>query len=88
MTLGPENANFADRLTARDVNWISAETPVSPFRALAKIRYNAAASPAEVFPLSDRRLSVRFDQKQRAITPGQSVVIYDDNRVIGGGVIE
>ena len=88
VTLGPESAIFTGGLTARDVNWISDETPVSPFRALAKIRYNAATSPAEIFPLPGRRLSVQFDQKQRAITPGQSVVIYDDNLVIGGGVIE
>ena len=88
VTLGPESAIFSHYLTARDVNWITGELPATPFRALAKIRYNAAASPAEITVLPDRRLSVRFDEKQRAITPGQSVVLYDGNSVIGGGIIE
>ena len=88
VTLGPEVAIFSHQLTARDVNWISGDLPTAPFRASAKIRYNAAASPAEITALPDRRLLVRFEEKQRAITPGQSVVLYDGNSVIGGGVIE
>ena len=88
VTLGLETAIFSHHLTARDVNWIADVLPATPFRALAKIRYNAAASPAEVTVLPDQRISVRFEEKQRAITPGQSVVLYDGNSVIGGGVIE
>lgn len=88
VTLGPEADIFSDRLTAHDFNWISGAIPSVPFQTLAKIRYNAAASPAEVHLLPDQRVEVRFQKKQRAITPGQSVVLYDGNSVVGGGIIE
>ncbi len=88
VTLGSEADIFASGLTARDFNWVSGAIPTAPFQSLAKIRYNAAASPASIQPLSDRRVKICFEAKQRAITPGQSVVLYDGNCVIGGGIIE
>lgn len=86
--LGPEADIFSDCLHASDVNWISGEAPGGPLAVKAKIRYSAAESPAIVQPLPDGRIEVRFAQKQRAITPGQSVVLYEGNRVLGGGVID
>ena len=88
VTLGPEVDIFSDFLSARDVNWVSGLIPSAPFQALAKIRYNASETPAQVFPMPENRLEVRFEKKQRAITPGQSVVLYDGDRVLGGGIIE
>jgi tRNA-uridine 2-sulfurtransferase len=58
------------------------------FRAQVKIRYLHAPAPATVYPLPDRRVRVEFDEPQRAITPGQAVVFYDGDLVIGGGWIE
>jgi tRNA-specific 2-thiouridylase len=88
VTLGPESDIFSDRLIARDVNWVSGNIPQAPFPASAKIRYNAADCPALISPLPDSRMEVRFLEKQRAITPGQSVVLYEGNSVLGGGIIE
>lgn len=88
VTLGPESDIFSSCLAARDVTWVSGSIPPAPFQASVKIRYNAADSPAEITPLPDYRMEVRFETKQRAITPGQSVVLYDGNCVLGGGIIE
>jgi tRNA-specific 2-thiouridylase len=88
VTLGLEADIFTDSLIASDFIWSSGNPPVTPFSAAAKIRYNAAESPAYILPLPDQRVEVRFDKKQRAITPGQSVVLYDGDCVLGGGIIE
>ena len=77
VTLGLESDVFSDYLSARDVNWLSGCTPSEPFQAMAKIRSTAAEQPATVIPLPGQRLEIQFAQKQRAITPGQSVVLYD-----------
>ena len=88
VTLGLESDVFSDYLSARDVNWLFGSTPTESFQAMAKIRSTAAEQPATIVPLPERRLEIRFAQKQRAITPGQSVVLYDGDTVLGGGVIE
>jgi tRNA-specific 2-thiouridylase len=83
-------------LTARDVNWlegheVAREFVAQPRRCWAQIRYNAAAQPATMTLLPERRLHLRFDEPQFAITPGQAVVCYDEHqneRVLGGGWIE
>jgi tRNA-specific 2-thiouridylase len=58
------------------------------FRATCKIRYRQTATPCTVALLPDNRFEVRFDQPQTAITPGQAAVLYDGDRVLGGGWIE
>ena len=58
-----------------------------PEHVLVKIRYLHSPAPARLIPLTDRSVHVIFEQKQRAITPGQSVVFYDNDVVLGGGVI-
>jgi tRNA-specific 2-thiouridylase len=62
--------------------------PPEPFRCLAQIRYNSSAAPAEAEVLPGGRLSVRFDEPQDGVAPGQAVVVYSDQRVLGGGWIE
>jgi len=59
-----------------------------PFRAEARIRSRHDGAPAEVTPLQDGRLRVVFDRPQRAVTPGQAIVLYDGDRVLGGGWID
>ncbi|MBV8902911.1 MAG: tRNA 2-thiouridine(34) synthase MnmA, partial [Acidobacteriia bacterium] len=80
---------FRSELVAGDVNWISIPGLVEPLRARVKIRNKHAAADAWIEPLSDStRVAVRFDQPQRAVTPGQAAVFYQDELVLGGGWIE
>ena len=61
--------------------------PQEPFQALAKTRYRQAEQPVAVFPEGDR-VRLEFAQPQRAVTPGQAAVVYDENgAVLGGGTI-
>jgi tRNA-specific 2-thiouridylase len=88
VVLGPESDIFTDYLSARDVNWVAGTAPTVPLQAMGKIRSTAAEQPATLVPLDGRRIEIRFTDKQRAITPGQSVVFYQGNSVLGGGIIE
>jgi tRNA-specific 2-thiouridylase len=75
-------------LLASEVNWTSGIVPEGRFPAEVKSRYTARLAPAEVIPLDDgARLKVRFDAPQRDLTPGQAAVVYDGERVVGGGII-
>jgi tRNA-specific 2-thiouridylase len=75
------------RLVAGDVNFIACEPPREPMRVEARIRHNHTPAPAAVRVLTDGRAEVVFDAPQRAVTPGQSVVWYRGDCVVGGGVI-
>ncbi len=88
VTVGSEEDLMSSALFAERVNWLSGEPPAGPLRVAAKIRYRTVAAPATVTPLADRRARVEFDAPQRAITPGQAVVFYDGDEVLGGGAIE
>src|SRR5258708_3650153 len=88
VTVGPREALERGALTASRVNWISGETPASPIRAAARIRYRHREAPATITPLADGRASVAFDAPQSAVTPGQAVVFYDGEIVLGGGWID
>ena len=74
-------------LTADRANWL-VDPPSQPRRCLAKIRYNAPPVPALFRVLPDDRLHVEFDEPRHGVAPGQAVVVYDDDRVLGGGWIE
>ena len=74
-------------LRAEAVNWLDGAPPDAPRRVTAKIRYKARDAAATVTPLGADRAEVRFDEPQRDITPGQAVVFYDGDRVLGGGTI-
>lgn len=86
--LGDDAELYASSLLASHVNWISGETPAQPVRCAAKTRYSQTEAPCTAYPLPDGGLRVVFDQPQRAITPGQAVVLYDGDVVLGGGTIE
>jgi len=84
---GPEESLYRDELVARGVNWAAIPEPTAPLRLGVKIRYRNAAVPATVTPLPDGRARVVFDESQRAIALGQWAVFYDDDILVGGGVI-
>ena len=87
ITVGSAQALERDRLVATDVNFIACDPPREPLAVEAKIRHNHRAARAHVVVRDDGRADVRFDEPQRAITPGQSVVWYQGDLVVGGGVI-
>jgi tRNA-specific 2-thiouridylase len=88
LTVGPVEELDRRRLSARSVNFIACEPPAAPRRVEAKIRHSHAPAPATVRALAGARAEVVFDEPQRAVTPGQSVVWYDADVVVGGGIIE
>ena len=76
-------------MSARQVNWVSLAGLQTPVRAQVKIRNKHVAAAATVYPMADpTRVEVRFDEPQRAVTPGQAAVFYDGDLVLGGGWIE
>ncbi len=87
VTVGPNEALFHHSLRATDWNWMTVPELAQPLRVCAKARSRMTEQPATVYPEADGTARVEFDQPQRAITPGQAVVLYDGDRVIGGGTI-
>ena len=85
--VGTSEHLLANELVAEDVNWISVKGISEPMRVSAKIRYKHRESSATISPLERRSVLVRFERPQRAITPGQAVVFYDGDVVVGGGTI-
>ena len=86
--VGSKSETYGTGLTASELNWIAIEAPKQPFRVRAKIRYLHKEAGAMVTPLGEDKVQVKFDEPQMAITPGQAVVFYDGDSVIGGGLIE
>lgn len=87
VTVGPESALFATTLLANNWNWFPFETLTAPIRVMAKARYRHIPQPATVYPMEGGCAKVVFDTPQRAITPGQTVALYDGDTVVGGGII-
>lgn len=85
--VGDNQELFRSSLAAENVNYISGIPATEPVRLSAKIRYSAARVPVLVTPMDLNLIRVDFDTPQRAITPGQAVVFYDGDEVIGGGTI-
>ncbi len=85
--LGRENEIFGRELVAADNNFILYEKISAPLPVQAKIRYNARPADALITPVEHGRVKVVFNEPQRAITPGQAVVYYEGEYVIGGGTI-
>ena len=88
VTVGREELLFHRTLIAKDFNWVSIECPDGEIRAMTKARYGQREAWATVIPLVDGRVKITFDEPQRAMTEGQSAVIYDGDTLLGGGVIE
>lgn len=87
VTVGPNEALFATTLRANDWNWIPFPALSEPLRVTARARYNQKEQPATVYPEENGFARVVFDQPQRAMTPGQAVVLYQGDLVVGGGTI-
>ena len=84
-----EDVLFADSLTSIDNNWTSGKKPTLPLKCEAVIRYGHKAVPCVVSKGKTKdELAVKFKEPQRAVTPGQSVVFYYKNRMLGGGIIK
>ena len=87
VTLGNESDLLKTDLWASSVNYISGIEPTGSSLITAKIRYKSSESPATLTPMG-MNAKLHFDQPQKAVTPGQAVVFYDGDKVIGGGMIE
>lgn len=87
VTVGPEEALFATTLIADSWNWFPFETLTEPTRVMAKARYRHIPQLATVYPMEDGKAKVVFDTPQRAMTPGQTIALYDGDIVVGGGII-
>jgi tRNA-specific 2-thiouridylase len=87
VVVGDAEELLTSEFDAAGVNWISFEEPSEPVRADVRVRYRHTESPATITPLSDGRVRVRFDEPQRAVTPGQATVFYRGDEVVGGGWI-
>ena len=87
VTVGPNEALFSSALRANDWNWLPFPTLTQPMQVTAKIRHSRQELAATVFPEENGYARVEFEVPQRAITPGQAVVLYDGDYVVGGGTI-
>ena len=90
VVVGRNDDLLRSSMGVKDVNWISIAAPTAPLRAEVKIRNKHAAATATLQPVSSdgSRIEVRFDEPQRAVTPGQGAVLYSGDLVLGGGWIE
>lgn len=88
VVLGQEEDIFKTELIAKDLNFMPFDKLNEPKKVMAKIRYSAVPSEASIYPFEDGKVRVVFEKKQRAITKGQSVVFYDGEYLIGGGIID
>ena len=87
VTVGPGEALFSPALRAGDWNWYPFPTLTAPIRVTVKTRHSQLEQAATVYPEENGFARVEFDVPQRAVTPGQAVVLYDGDMVVGGGTI-
>ena len=87
VVVGHDEDLLSDEFTAAGVNWISLDQPIEPVRAEVRVRYRHLAAPASITPLPESRARIKFDEPQRAISPGQATVFYRRDEVLGGGWI-
>lgn len=86
--VGDRNCADKSECTIARVNWVSIAEPTTPIRAEVQIRYRSSAVGVTVIPLENGRVKLVFDEPQFSITPGQAAVWYDNDVVLGGGIIE
>jgi tRNA-specific 2-thiouridylase len=87
LVVGPRDQLLSDRLLATRLSWVSGKAPQGPVNITAKIRYKSPEAAAKLH-IHQGRAEVQFVKPQRAITPGQAVVFYQGDNVLGGGIIE
>ncbi len=87
VVVGEEKELYQDILIAKNLNWIDRENLKEPLKVKAKMRYRQRESEAVISPLEKGLVKVKFIKPQRAITPGQAIVFYNRDKVIGGGWI-
>ncbi|MDT5268559.1 MAG: tRNA-uridine 2-sulfurtransferase [Acidobacteriota bacterium] len=87
VVVGQDEELLSSEFTAAGVNWVAFDEPDAPARADVRVRYRHHEAPATITPLGQGRARVRFDQPQRAVTPGQATVFYRGDEVVGGGWI-
>jgi tRNA-specific 2-thiouridylase len=87
VSVGPESALYSRVVYAKDVNFISIPELTAPMSVTARTRYHQAEKVAVVTPWGDGGIRLEFEQPQRAVTPGQAVVLYDGDTVVCGGTI-
>lgn len=87
LVVGTKDELERSELIAEGVSFVSGRWPLESFRCQAQIRSHAQPVAATVEPIEPGRLVVRFDEPQRAVTPGQAIVLYDDDVTLGGGRI-
>ncbi|MEG1426959.1 MAG: tRNA 2-thiouridine(34) synthase MnmA [Oscillospiraceae bacterium] len=87
VTLGREGSQYSNTLIAGDTNFIPFDTLEESMKITAKVRYQAKPAAATLTPLQDGTVFVEFEEPQRSVTPGQAVVFYSRNLVMGGGII-
>src|SRR5579863_1582076 len=82
VVIGPDREALREKMHVAGVNWISIAAPAAPLRAEVKIRNKHAAAAATLHPAASGRVEVRFDEPQRAVTPGQGAVFYSAELVL------
>ena len=87
LIVGPDEALFSTDLVAVDTNFVTGHEPEDGMRLEAKIRYRSPSMPVTYHRIDGRSFRLVFDTPQRAITPGQLAVLYDGERLVGGGTI-
>jgi len=88
IVLGPKEYLYKNQCTATGMNWVSIPAPELKIKAEAKIRLQHNAAECIVIPIDDKNIEVIFDEPQLSITPGQGLVLYSDDLLLGGGFIE
>lgn len=87
VVLGTAAETFSPRAVVRDVTFVAGRAPATEFRAVARIRYRHPGAAASVRVDGPESMTVTFDEPQRSVTPGQALVLYDGDEVLGGGWI-
>ena len=88
LLVGSKEEVYGDEFIASELNWIAIEQLHQPIEVEAKIRYLHREAEAIVIPLDKDRAQVKFKEPQMAITPGQAVVFYHGDMVLGGGIVQ
>lgn len=87
LVVGSRDQLLSQRLSARKLNWVAGKPPENLDDITAKIRYQSKETPTKL-DINGNEATVEFYQPQSAITPGQAIVFYQDNNVLGGGIIQ